>query len=279
MAALGRLRSMALRAQKNVIRHTVSIPSLCRGSPRDASPGFSRRSVAWPTHFSTVKSLNEAPSGTSAPASFHSIASDVFALQNLFQVFSSDSSIALNFTQCVMRVLKCHDERNRVFVTGLGKSGAVAQRLASTLSSISISSQWIHGGEWVHGELGGLKHGDMVIIMSHSGRTTELLSLPDMFRKAGCSVMAVVGDGCSPLSQQCDWSIIAPAEDETSCPVPSRSIIVQEAICNALIQHLIENMGGGDESLKSSHPGGAIGARFANRTAAESLFVSKETQV
>ena len=61
--------------------------------------------------------------------------------QNLFQVFSSDSSIALNFTQCVMRVLKCHNERHRVFVTGLGKSGAVAQRLASTLSSISISSQ------------------------------------------------------------------------------------------------------------------------------------------
>uniref|UniRef100_M4BUW1 SIS domain-containing protein n=1 Tax=Hyaloperonospora arabidopsidis (strain Emoy2) TaxID=559515 RepID=M4BUW1_HYAAE len=172
MAALGTLRSMALCAQKNVIRHTVSSLSMCRWSPRDASANFSRRLVAWPTHFSTLKSLDEV-----AKCSHVLTVVKVLTVvclcygQNLFQVFSSDSSIALNFTQCVMRVLKCHNERHRVFVTGLGKSGAVAQRLASTLSSISISSQ--------------------VIIISHSGRTTELLPLPDMFRKAGCCIMAV----------------------------------------------------------------------------------------
>ncbi|KAL4176915.1 hypothetical protein KRP22_001852 [Phytophthora ramorum] len=188
-----------------------------------------------------------------------SVGSDVFALQKLFRSLASD---AQNFEQCTMKVLQCHDQQKRVFVTGMGKSGAVAQRLASTLSSISISSQWVHGGEWIHGELGGLKHGDMVIMMSHSGRTAELLPLPDMFRKAGCSVMAIVGDGRSPLSQHSDLTIVAPAEDEAGCPVPSRSIIVQEAICNAMIQHLIENMADGPNHLKDSHPGGAIGARL-----------------
>ncbi|POM75388.1 Hypothetical protein PHPALM_7513 [Phytophthora palmivora] len=152
------------------------------------------------------------------------------ARPNLFRSLTNDTEVAQNFDQCVARVLQCHDQQNRVFVTGIGKSGAVAQRLASTLSSISISSQWIHGGEWVHGELGGLKHGDIVIIVSHSGRTTELLPLPKLFRKAGCEVMAVVGDGRSPLSKQLDLVVVAPAEDEADCPVPSRSIIFQVPI-------------------------------------------------
>ncbi|CAI5708416.1 unnamed protein product [Hyaloperonospora brassicae] len=256
--------SMAQRCYRYSARLTVSCGSTGRRwSSRDAAASASCQPVATSVHCSTSCSRTEASLGASR-AYLHSIASDVVALQDLFQAFSSDSSVAQNFTQCVMRVLNCRDQRNRVFVTGLGKSGAVAQRLASTLSSISISSQWIHGGEWVHGELGGLKHGDMVIIVSHSGRTTELLPLPDMFRKAGCCVMAVVGNGSSPLSQICDWSIVAPAEDENSCPVPSRSIIVQEAICNALVQHLIELMDEGGECLKNSHPGGAIGAKFAN---------------
>ncbi|KAE8901349.1 hypothetical protein PF005_g7492 [Phytophthora fragariae] len=197
-------------------------------------------------------------------ACLRSIASDVYALQKLFRSLTSDSDVAQSFEQCVRRVLQCHDQQSRVFVTGMGKSGAVARRLASTLSSISISSQWVHGGEWVHGELGGLKRGDVVVMVSHSGRTAELLPLPTLFQKAGCSVVAIVGDGRSPLSKQCDVVVVASAEDEADCPVPSRSIVVQEAICNAIVQQLIENMADGADHLRDSHPGGAIGARFAN---------------
>ncbi|KAG2832304.1 hypothetical protein PC111_g6658 [Phytophthora cactorum] len=231
------LRTVALRAQKHLTRRcALSLsPSLAHVVLPNA---VGRRPLSSSASDASVKAVV-------GSAYLRSVASDVYALQNLFQSL-------------------CHDQQRRVFVTGMGKSGAVAQRLASTLSSISISSQWVHGGEWVHGELGGLKHGDVVIIISHSGRTSELLPLPDMFRKAGCCVMAIVGDGRSPLSKDCDLSIVAPAEDEANCPVPSRSIIVQEAICNAILQHLIENMTDGADHLRESHPGGAIGARFAN---------------
>lgn len=194
-------------------------------------------------------------------AYLRSISSDIFALQNLLGLLASNSDVAHKLTQLVHRVLHCHDQQHRVFVTGIGKSGTVAQRLASTLSSISISSQWIHGGDWVHGELGCLKCGDVVILVSHSGRTSELLALPDMFRQAGCCVMAVIGDGNSTLSKRCDLSIVAPADDEDNCPVPSRSIIVQEAICNAIVQHLIESMADSARHLRENHPAGAIAER------------------
>ncbi|KAG6610660.1 KpsF/GutQ family sugar-phosphate isomerase [Phytophthora cinnamomi] len=197
-------------------------------------------------------------------ASLRSVASDVYALQKLFRSLASDSDAAQSFTQCVTRVLQCHDRQSRVFVTGIGKSGAVARRLASTLSSISISSQWVHGGEWVHGELGGLKRGDVVVVVSHSGRTAELLPLPKLFHQAGCGVVAIVGDARSPLSKQSDVAVLAAAEDEADCPVPARSIVVQEAVCNAIVQQLVENLADGADRLRESHPGGAIGARFAN---------------
>ncbi|KAF1789777.1 Sugar isomerase (SIS) [Phytophthora cactorum] len=213
------LRTVALRAQKHLTRRcALSLsPSLAHVVLPNAVGG---RPLSSSASDASVKAVL-------GSAYLRSVASDVYALQNLFQSLASGSEVAQNLERCITRVLQCHDQQRRVFVTGMGKSGAVAQRLASTLSSISISSQWVHGGEWVHGELGGLKHGDVVIIISHSGRTSELLPLPDMFRKAGCCVMAIVGDGRSPLSKDCDLSIVAPAEDEANCPVPSRSIIVQ----------------------------------------------------
>ncbi|ETM32184.1 hypothetical protein L914_20370 [Phytophthora nicotianae] len=248
------LRTAALRAQKHLA--TRCAPCLAVSLAKVALPSA--------VHGCPLSSSTPDANGKVKAAYLRSITSDIWALQNLLQSLASDSDVGNNLERSVRRVLECHQQQRRVFVTGMGKSGAVAQRLASTLSSISISSQWIHGGEWVHGELGGLKQGDVVIIVSHSGRTSELLPLPDLFRKSGCSVMAIVGDSCSPLSKNCDWSIVAPAEDEVDCPVPSRSIIVQEAICNAIIQHLIENMADGADVLRESHPGGAIGARFAN---------------
>ncbi|KAI9922357.1 hypothetical protein PsorP6_000953 [Peronosclerospora sorghi] len=259
-------RRMVLQARKNFVERAVS----CPWSPRSHKIHLTKyMDYQIPSRmcFSIAKSHH----------------------MNLFQSLASDSDIARNFKHCIKRMRQCHDQQKRVFVTGIGKSGAVAQRLASTLSSISISSQWIHGGEWAHGELGGLKHDDMVIIISHSGRTSELLPLPNMFRKARCFVVGVVGDGHSPLSQHCDLSIVAAADDDNGCPVPSRSIIVQvtraeafdvfhygfmfiylcflgrqEAICNALVQHLIQCVVDGPEQFKDSHPGGAIGSRFTS---------------
>ncbi|KAG7379807.1 hypothetical protein PHYPSEUDO_008103 [Phytophthora pseudosyringae] len=190
--------------------------------------GVGGRRLASSAHLSTSDASDPLVGGR---AYLRSVSSDVYALQNLFRSLAGD---AHSFEQCVTRVLQCHDQQSRVFVTGMGKSGAVAQRLASTLSSISISSQWIHGGEWVHGELGALKRGDMVIILSHSGRTSELLPLPDMFRKAGSCVVAIVGDGRSPLSKHCDLKMPAsPVSTALAAPRPSTAIVTSPVQCKS----------------------------------------------
>ncbi|TDH73358.1 hypothetical protein CCR75_007112 [Bremia lactucae] len=213
---------------------------------------------------SVISHSNAKDVAKSDSAYMRSLKSDISTLQNLLELLVTNSDAMDNLERCTKYILQCHEKNCRVFVTGVGKSGFVARRLASTLSSISISSQWIHGGEWVHGELGCLKQEDVVILVSNSGHTLDLLSLPDKFRAAKCCVIGIVGDDCSPLSKYCDLSILAPADDEVKCPVPSKSIIVQEAICNAIVQQLIERLSISAENFRSNHPGGAIGANIIN---------------
>ncbi len=88
----------------------------------------------------------------------------------------------------------------KVFTTGIGKAGVVAKRLAISLASASVVSQWVHGTEWVHGDLGALRSGDCVVAISHSGKTSELLSLATLLPARGVNLVAIVGDGASPVS-------------------------------------------------------------------------------
>ena len=150
-------------------------------------------------------------------------------------------------------------------LTGLGKSGVVAKRLCVSLASTGIPCQWVHAAEWAHGDLGTLKPGDAVIMLSNSGKSTELEAMAPHFKARPVSLLAIIGKPDSPLDALSDASIIAPNEGEILGKVPSRSIVVVEAAINGLVQELVNRRGFGAAHFETNHPGGAIGDSFRPR--------------
>lgn len=88
-----------------------------------------------------------------------------------------------------------------MFVTGIGKSGLVASRMASSLMSIGVPAQYVHGTEWVHGGLGATRPGDVVVMLSNSGKTRELLDAAGHLIARGVTLVAIVGHPTSPLAR------------------------------------------------------------------------------
>ncbi|RQM23045.1 hypothetical protein B5M09_008046 [Aphanomyces astaci] len=191
-----------------------------------------------------------------------SLTRDIDALLNLRRLFHN-LEYATHFESFVQRIICCRENRNRVYTTGIGKSGIVAKRFASTLSSLSIPSQWIHGSEWTHGELGNLLPGDVVVLFSNSGKTPELVNLPNVFRQFDCDVLCLVGNDDSPLYHASDFKIFTPAKDCLFDSVPARSIVAQEAVCNAVAESVVAITGIQRATFKKNHPGGNIGAAAA----------------
>jgi len=148
-----------------------------------------------------------------------------------------------------------------VHCTGLGKSGAVAARVAMSLRSVGVRSAFVHGAEWAHGDLGGASSGDIALVFSHSGKTAELVDVAVRLRAKGLLVFAVTGSAESPLAKAATRHFLAPASDELLGVVPSRSIIAQESIGNALIAALVEAVSLTRDAFQLSHPGGAIGGK------------------
>jgi len=147
--------------------------------------------------------------------------------------------------------------------SGLGKSGAVAARLAMSLRSVGVRASFVHGAEWTHGDLGGAGAGDAAILFSHSGRTPELVAVAELLRKRSVHVVAVTGcDGSSPLARAAHDHLPAPARDDVrGAPVPARSIVAQEAVANALVCAAAEALALTRAGFVENHPGGAIGGK------------------
>ncbi|OQR90957.1 fructokinase [Achlya hypogyna] len=187
-----------------------------------------------------------------------SLTRDIDALLHMRRLFTN-LEYAAQFEAFVSRIVQCRENRNRVYLSGIGKSGIVARRFASTLASLSVPSQWIHGSEWTHGELGNLYPGDVVILISNSGKTPELLHLPDVFREFEVDVLCLVGNEESPLFKASDFPIYTPAEDWLFDSVPTRSIVTQESVCNAVAESVVALTGIKRCTFKKNHPGGNIG--------------------
>uniref|UniRef100_K3WZ75 SIS domain-containing protein n=1 Tax=Globisporangium ultimum (strain ATCC 200006 / CBS 805.95 / DAOM BR144) TaxID=431595 RepID=K3WZ75_GLOUD len=162
-------------------------------------------------------------------ALLQSIQRDAAALQTLHHALAQDPKVLAVFAECAERIMRCDDDDRVVYASGIGKSGIVAQRFASTLASISVRSRKCRGS------------------MAASGRM------------ANWAICAVVTCATSPLGLQSDVALVAPATDNAACPVPSRSIVVQESICNALVEQLVTSMEGRATKFRQNHPGGSIG--------------------
>ena len=154
--------------------------------------------------------------------------------------------------------------RGRVVLTGMGKSGSIAQKIASTMASTGTPAFFLHPAEGGHGDLGMLVRGDVVIAISNSGETDELVGLLPAIKRLGLMLIALVGDSTSTLAGQCDVAIDVSVAKE-ACPLalaPTASTTAALAMGDALAVVLLEQRGFTEADFVLLHPAGSLGRRL-----------------
>lgn len=176
-------------------------------------------------------------------------------------VLSLGKKLDKNFLRAVDLMAQC---RGRVIVTGMGKTGIIARKIASTLSSTGTPSIFLHSAEAVHGDLGQVQRDDVVIVISNSGGTEETTQLLPLVKKIGAKVIAMTGNSKSILAKHSDVVLDVGVERE-GCPLglaPMASTTVTLVMGDALAACLIVRKGFRREDFAFYHPGGALGRRL-----------------
>ncbi len=149
----------------------------------------------------------------------------------------------------------------QVVVTGMGKAGHIGQKLSATLASTGVRSVYLHPAEAVHGDLGRVARGDVILALSNSGSTEELIRLLPSFKRMATPVIALTGDAESPLARGADVVLdIGPIEE--ACPmglVPTASTAALHALGDALAMAVLRSRPFGTEDYALLHPGGKLG--------------------
>jgi arabinose-5-phosphate isomerase len=156
------------------------------------------------------------------------------------------------------------DCRGRVIVTGMGKSGIVSRKIAATFSSTGTSAFFLHPAEAIHGDLGAIREDDVVVALSHSGETEELLRLLESIRRIGAKLVAITGSPDSTLGRAADVALDCSIAEE-ACPmnlVPTASTTASLALGDALAMTLLVRKGFRAEQFAAFHPGGKIGKKL-----------------
>lgn len=157
----------------------------------------------------------------------------------------------------------------RVVVTGMGKSGHIAGKVAATLASTGTPAFFVHPGEASHGDMGMITRDDCVLALSHSGSTSEILTLLPLIKRLSIPLIAITGHSQSELAQASDAHLLA-AVDTEACPLnlaPTASTTAALVIGDALAIATLEARGFTAEEFAFSHPGGALGKRLLLRVA------------
>lgn len=152
----------------------------------------------------------------------------------------------------------------RLVATGMGKSGIVMKKVAATLASTGTPSFFLHPAEAIHGDLGMIVAGDVVIAASYSGTTEELLRLVEVVKRLGIPLIAMSGNPASPLARAADLHLSV-AIDKEACPLnlaPTASTTATLALGDALAMALLESRGFTPEDFARFHPGGQLGKRL-----------------
>ena len=194
-----------------------------------------------------------------------------------------DLSRALDgrFTQAVELL---ENARGRVIVTGMGKRGHIARKIAATLASIGTPAQYVHPGEASHGDLGMITADDAVIAMSNSGETAELSDIVAYVKLKRIPFISITGRADSVLAKAADVSLVVPDSPE-ACPLslaPTTSTTVMLALGDAIAVTLLERRGFSPDDFRLLHPGGQLGSRLIRavdimRRGAELPIVSVDT--
>lgn len=171
------------------------------------------------------------------------------------------SRLDARFSQAVQMMLNV---QGRVVVTGMGKSGHIGSKIAATLASTGTPAMFVHPGEVSHGDLGMIKAIDMVLAISNSGESDELVSILPVLKRLGVPLIAMTGGLTSALAQHADVVLDSSVSKE-ACPLnlaPTASTTAQLALGDALAVALLDARGFKAEDFARSHPGGALGRRL-----------------
>ena len=166
-----------------------------------------------------------------------------------------------SFPDACRVILAC---AGRVVVSGIGKSGHVARKIAATLASTGTPAFFVHPAEASHGDLGMVTRDDVFVALSNSGSTEELLTIVPVVKRQGARLIAITGDRGSPLARLADVHLDAAVARE-ACPLnlaPTASTTASLALGDALAVALLEARGFSPDDFASSHPGGALGRRL-----------------
>ena len=176
-----------------------------------------------------------------------------------------EGPMAADFERAVARVLECGQARGRVVVTGMGKSGIVAQKVAATLSSTGSPALFMHPAEAVHGDLGMITEGDLVIALSASGETEEILRLLATLQRMGNTIISFVCATESTLARASDVALdcSVPAEACGLGLAPTASTTAMLALGDALAIAVSLRKGFRAQDFAALHPGGKLGKRLA----------------
>ena len=172
-----------------------------------------------------------------------------------------EASINGAFEQAVQMILGA---TGRVVVTGMGKSGLIGQKIASTMASTGTPAFFLHPAEGIHGDLGMIMKGDVVIAISNSGETDEVVRILPIIKRLGASLIAMAGNPGSTLAKSGDIFLDISVKEE-ACPLglaPTASTTVTLAMGDAIAVALLVSRGFKAEDFAMFHPGGALGKRL-----------------
>ena len=165
------------------------------------------------------------------------------------------------FSDAVALILAC---TGRVVVTGMGKSGHVGGKIAATLASTGTPAFFMHPGEASHGDLGMIAHDDVVLALSNSGESGEIVSIVPLLKRRGAKLVAMTGNPASTLAREADAHLHTGVEKE-ACPLnlaPTASTTAALAMGDALAVALLDARGFSADDFARTHPGGSLGRRL-----------------
>ncbi|WP_111641166.1 KpsF/GutQ family sugar-phosphate isomerase [Marinimicrobium alkaliphilum] len=168
------------------------------------------------------------------------------------------------FSRACELILSCG---GRTIVTGMGKSGHIGKKIAATLASTGTPAYFVHPGEASHGDLGMITPGDLVVAISYSGTSTEILTLLPLFKRMGTPIISMTGNPASPLAEVSEVHLDVSVPHE-ACPLalaPTSSTTTALVMGDALAIALLEARGFTAEDFAFSHPGGALGRKLLLR--------------
>lgn len=187
-------------------------------------------------------------------------AKSIFA-EEITELTKLSESLDDRFDRVVERLYAC---KGKIVVMGIGKTGIIGHKIASSLASTGSPAIFVNAAEAVHGDLGMIAKEDVILLVSNSGATDEILNVIDPLRALGCTMIALTGDPDSQLAKACD-EVLSIHVDKEACPLglaPTTSTTATTLMGDALIVCLMEKRQFKAENFALYHPGGALGRQL-----------------